>query len=537
MQPLSSPAQQAHALAAGALTATFGLDYHSWQRGQKIEVVWDSSSLQSGHSLFIGRSGAGKTTQLKKFLSALSRQSSHARMHLLDVHDDLDLPGASEVEFDQSSEYGLNPLRVNADRKHGGVYRCIDVFMKTVQKVSGNLGPRQQALLRNILLDIYKMRGFDARDPDTWAVDESQAHLLSDGSDGRLYLDIPFAEKEEAKSVARITFERNIRLPGRNGVWWIAPEDYAGAITRWLPLYVGRTHPTLDDVIAFTRRQLMISFKGSDQAGVTAFEAFQKTAQAYAKLELNQIKNGGTNKPDGLDDGASARERAAGKAIEAYANYLSKTRTGDELEDIIKYRKAENLESIIDRLETLATYGVFRGAQPDFDPRASIWRYRIGSLAKPVLRLFVLFRLQELFYAAVQRGITNVIRDIIVVDEVHQFVDEDGEDILSTLAREARKFGVMVVAANQDPELPKAFIGSLSTKVILGIDNQYHGQARTKMGMRDDLIGWIKPKFTMAVQMQDASDFSGQWRGVLLRTPNSPPGQAVGRPVAAVAAR
>ncbi|MFK4705850.1 hypothetical protein ABIC83_002689 [Roseateles asaccharophilus] len=501
------------------MKAFFGWDWPAWNRGREVGVEWDSASLQNGHSLFIGRPGSGKTYQLNRFIRAFRDGNDQARVHILDVHDDLAIEGASEVIFSQSTPYGLNPLVVGADPHFGGVHKCINNFIRTVNKVTGNLGARQQPLLRNLLLDVYRLRGFDPEDHRTWEVDPHHAHLLSDGSDGRLYLRIPFEEKEEARSVANISWDRNMRAPGyESGCWWIKESEYTGAITRWLPATAGRMHPTLDDVIMFAKRQMMIAFMGSDQAAVTALEAFVKASRAHYKAELAQLRSGGVNRPDRVEESSSEKERKGSKAMEAFGQYLDRVRTGDEIENILKYDKAD-FKSVIDRLESLRASGIFKAQLPPFDPRARIWRYRIRALEREEKRLFVLFRLRELYNEAVQRGEVSGLRDIIVVDEAHLYADEDGEDMLSVLAREARKFGVAVIAANQTPELPKDFIASLGTKVVLGVASEFNPLAISKMGMTKELLAWIQPKMTLAIQMQDSSRQSGEWRQVVLRKP------------------
>lgn len=517
------------------MRAYFGKDWAAYRKSQDVNVIWDATKLQNGHTLFLGRPGAGKTHQLRRFLQALIENNQEARIHVFDVHDDIELPGASEVYFSGITPYGLNPLRVSQSPHFGGVNKCISSFIRTVSSVSGALGARQQALLRTILLDVYRSRGFDPQRPESWVVNDSDAHPLSDGADGRLYLHIPFDEKEEAKSVGNIVWDKFMRAPGYpTGCWWTPVAEYNGAITRWLPAMSGRKNPTLEDVILYAKRQLMITFMGSDQEAVTALEAFLKASRAHSKQEMLMLKSGGVNRPDNLDATSSAKERAAGKAMEAYGRYLDKTRTGDELEDLIKYDKVDNLKSLIDRLETLAATGIFKNEAPPFDPDAAIWRYRISPLSLEEKRLFALFKMQELYYEAIERGQSSTIRDIWVLDEAHLYADEGGDDILSTAARELRKFGVAIIAANQTPKLPEAFIASLATKVVLGIDQQYWQQAISKMGMNQDLLRWISPRNTMAVQMHDTSTSSGEWRPVLLRKP--PQAAGVGHPVGQAAA-
>lgn len=127
--------------------------------------------------------------------------------------------------------------------------------------------------------------------------------------------------------MGNVVWDRNMRAPGYEaGCWWIAANEYTGAIVRWLPATACRMHPMLDDVIAYAKCQMMIAFMGSDQGAITALEAFIRASRAHYKQELAQHKSGGANRPDFLEASSSAKERAGGKAIEAYGRYLDAVR-------------------------------------------------------------------------------------------------------------------------------------------------------------------------------------------------------------------
>ena len=497
---------------------------HCWEShraGRDVQVEWNSDLLQNGHTLIMGPSGSGKTFQLRSFIRQLSEANTNARVHVFDVHGDIAIPGASEVVFSQSTPFGLNPLVVSSHPDFGGVNKCISAFLRTISKVSGNLGPRQLALIRNLLLDVYRARGFDPERPETWEVDEAQAHYLGEGTSGRTYLNIPYKDNAAAKAVANIGWDRNMRGPGfEKGCWWVATEEYVGAITQWQPAIVGRMHPNLEDVLAHVRRQRTIAFMGSDQKAVHAFDVYRRAARAYQRAELEEVRKATSRGPDYLF-AQEEKARAGEKALETYREFLVTIRTGDELEDILKYDKATGLDAIIDRLETLRASGVFKNKPAPFDPNAKVWRYRLESLDREEKIMFVLFKLRELYNDAVKRGPVNQLHDVLVPDEAHLFVDEDGEDMLSVLGREARKFGVAIVAANQDPLLPKNFITSLATKIVLGIAPEYSAQAISKMGIPADKLKWVSPKKSMLVQMQDSSADAGKWRGVFFKKPGA----------------
>ena len=473
-------------------------------------VVWNSDKIQNGHTLVIGRPGAGKTTLLKRMIAQMQDTSTGVRFHVFDVHGDIEIPGASEVMFSEFTPYGLNPLKVGEDKHFGGVRKCIQTFIRTVSRATGNLGARQEAVLRKLLEDVYRRNGFDAEKPDTWRVDPHASHLVSDGSDNRIYLDVPYTDKDDAKALGAF-YNRDNRL------WWVHTEAYTGGITRWKPKTGGRMHPSLNDVLVYAQRLLTISFMGSDQEAITKLEIFQKAAATHQRKELEMVRAGGVNRPSGDDDSESPLGKAKAKAIESYSRFIESVRTGRELEERIKYDDVSQLKSVVDRLETLRATGLFKPEQPPFDVNVPIWRYKLNALSREEKKMFVMFRLQELFYAAIERGHQDKICDVLVLDEVALYVDDGGDDILTIIAREARKFGLSVLAAAQDSLLPQGFIASLATKIVLGIDRSFWPAAATKMGLAADTLKWIQPKETFVVQMQDSSPMSGEWQGVMLR--------------------
>jgi hypothetical protein len=148
-------------------------------------------------------SGSGKTFTLRKMISHMLQTSGEntPRIHLFDVHGDITVQGASSVRFSEQTDYGLNPLRVCADPHFGGVRKRIQAFINTMNRVMRGLGVKQEAALRNILIDVYEAHGFKVDDPDTWHVDSDSPVLMSDGDDSRLYLDVPRGEKDDAKAL------------------------------------------------------------------------------------------------------------------------------------------------------------------------------------------------------------------------------------------------------------------------------------------------------------------------------------------------
>jgi len=256
----------------------YGIDAGARKRGEHAPVTWNSKVAVNGHCLMVGMSGAGKTYNLRKMIRQMqdSSEGKPLRFHVFDVHGDIEIEGASSVMFSEQTTYGMNPLRVNPDPHFGGIRKRVQGFITTINRVMRALGPKQEAALRNILYDIYTRHGFKQADPSTWHIDESMARLVSDGSDGRLYIDVPMAEKDDAKALGA-------RWDSLQRCWFIQTEDYQGGITRWAPKTLARTHPSISDALRMARHILQMSFLGTGQAAITNLEIANKAAAAYQR--------------------------------------------------------------------------------------------------------------------------------------------------------------------------------------------------------------------------------------------------------------
>ena len=426
------------------MQVTWGLDAVKLQEQRVKEYVClDTSLAVNGHALIVGMSGAGKTHTLRKVIRQMSDTAAAAnepmpRFHVFDVHGDINIPGASTVLFSEQTQWGLNPLRVNPDPHYGGVRKRVQSFSSTINRVMRNLGEKQEAVLRNLLLDVYARHGFKSDDPSTWLID-TEARLLSDGADNRFYLDVPIEEKDGAKALGA-------RWDAAMRAWFIQPSDYRGAITKWPPKMTARTHPGLKDVIRMAQSVMEQQFLGTGITSIANLEAANRAAQSYQKKLLSLLRRGEKALED--PDLKAELDKVKKKAIDAYTEYANSIVTGREMETLFKYDSTAVLKSVIDRLENLESIGIFKTDPPPFDPRASVWRYNIKPLLLEERKLFVLFKLEELFMEALQRGEQPHILDVIVLDEAHIYMDDSDDNIIDTIAKEARKFGVSLIAAS-----------------------------------------------------------------------------------------
>jgi len=493
----------------------FGIDSGAQKRGTIVPVEWNSKTAVNPHMMICGMSGAGKTVNLRKLIRAMIdtvELDREFRVHVLDFHGDIEIEGASTVMFSQQSNYGFNPLRVNPDPHFGGLVKTIQMFVDTMNAVMRQLGGKQEACLRNLLMDLYREHGFDQLKPETWRVDDQGAKRF--GNDpSKLYLAIPKWEKDQAKAVAKVTYDPELFT------WWIRPEEYEGAITRWPVKTVGRRHPSIQDALVYAKRLLAQAFMGADEAAVTNLAIFNRASQNYQKKVLDAMKRGGKVEED--DAIFAELEKKKQAAIESYTEYVDSIKHGREIETLMKYDSIDVLKSVIDRLENLDSLGVFKADPPPHDPAAQVWRNKFNALTLPTRKLAGLVQMEGLFMAALQRGEQDDIVDVIVVDEAHIYGDEEGS-ILDKIAKEGRKFGLALVLSSQSPvDFTDGFLTSCATRVLLGIDDSYYKKTSVKMGVSEDALKWIRLHHSMLVQVKQKGATKNDWKWTLIQNGSS----------------
>lgn len=484
-----------------------GTDFFEARNGKTVPVQMTSAKLINGHVLLVGSSGVGKSYTLRRMISDALKSNKSVRFHIFDVHGDLEVLDASTVVFSEQAPYGLNPFVVNPDVHFGGVRKCVQSFIRVINQASSTaLGLKQESVLRNILYDVYHDFGFDHNDPDTWDISGNRSKLVSGGKDNRLYLEVPHAEKDKVKALGG-------RWDPDRKLWWVRPENYAGDLTKWPAAINKRNFPTLADVTKHAKRVYLEKFLGSDQRAIRELGHLNKKAKAMQRKLLAAAKNGR------IDTGLQAEaqeelEAAKQDAVEAYTSYVDSVRTGEELGTLLKYDSGDVVKSVVDRLENLLATGIYKDKIPPFDPGNPVWRYSMRALSKEEKKMMVLFLLQDIFNRAVQRGEQPDVVEVVVLDEFSTYTssqDENGDGIIGIVAREARKFGLAMWAANQTPNVPESLISSVSTKIILGLDEMYWNAAGSKLKMEKKLLSWIQPHHTMAVQMKEKGALKNRW--------------------------
>lgn len=147
----------------------FGLNEYLIRQQKKQEpVFYDPSTLINGHLVVCGMSGTGKTFQSVRLMNAAA-DTGKIEVDVMDVHDELHVVnGSVSVRYSQATGYGYNPLALDTDPHTGGVIRQANFLVGLVRDVSPQMGAKQQAALRNAIIDLYYSRGIYSDNPRSW---------------------------------------------------------------------------------------------------------------------------------------------------------------------------------------------------------------------------------------------------------------------------------------------------------------------------------------------------------------------------------
>lgn len=434
-------------------------DYLLSTKKQHVDVNWDYNSLVNAHALIMGKTGMGKTTFLCQVIQQMMSITSTPRIHIMDVHGDIMVQGASSVRFSESTEYGLNPFVVSSDPHFGGVRKRVQDFIATINGCRP-IGAKQEAVMRHLITDLYAANGFFADNHKSW--------LLEDG------------------------YQR--KFPKR--------------------------YPTMDDACRFSFGKLKQLIIGSDTKSGKALEELNKVTSKIYRISKQQSLPGAAMDEELLAKAMNHRT----EALKCFTEYVENLETGKELEDFVKYESKDVLKSTVERFENLKASGIFKNKLPPFDINSPVWRYDITALREDEKRMFVEFRLQEIFSAAMEKGPLRdgegILRDIMIIDEGHLFFRDDQNNILNTISKEGRKFGLGLVCASQSPtHFSEDFFSNVATKIVLGVDQMYWDNLVRKMKIESKYLQYIKPFQVIGVQMNNKGEMRSRF--TMTRTSSS----------------
>ena len=130
-------------------------------------IIWNPQKVANPHLCIVGASGTGKTTLLKSVIRYLAQKYA---VFVLDFHGDIEVKGEEYIKFKStSSEYGISLFEFDTDPEEGGVLARVLEIIQTFKKTfMPKMGPMQEAVLKQLLIDTYAIKNIDYKDPSTW---------------------------------------------------------------------------------------------------------------------------------------------------------------------------------------------------------------------------------------------------------------------------------------------------------------------------------------------------------------------------------
>jgi hypothetical protein len=456
-----------------------GLSEYYWKREQKeVPIYYEPEKLVNSHLLISGMTGTGKSVQVKRLLTTAA--DAGVEIDIFDVHEELDgIPGSVAAKYSQATQYGYNPLVLDVDPHAGGVNKQADFVVGLIKQVTTQFGSKQEAALRNLIIDLYMSRGIFPDNQRSWQrqkITEAQRRALIDErkwSDLRLY------------------------------------------------------YPTLSDLLDYAEKKVLTMMFGGDNKAMAALENLCRVNGAL-QAKLMKAHKGAIGEEDKkkLDQQIAAAEE---RAIEAFGEAV-KNKPNREPKDLIKYDSRDVLVSVVQRLQLLASAGVFNANEPDFCG-ANVRVHQIKSLSTEQQILFTKLRLREMFERCKQLGPTATgteLRMVALLEEAPKYFTEDTDDIINKVSLEARKFGLGLWCVAQNPTaFPEDFMTSCGAKIILGVDASYWKPMISKMRITEEGLKFIKPKEVIAVKLQKSGQSDPPFLNIAVPNPNSEMGRRV----------
>lgn len=431
---------------------TVGFNDFQLRKGIKEPFIWNLGQLANGHVGITGTSGSGKTYQIRRFAEAFA-SDPQTRISIFDYHGDIEIPGASEVLFSESTRYGYNPFVVNPDPHYGGLRKSANHIID-IMSTNRKLGEQQAAVLRQLVMDCYALKRMYQEKPASWVKRNAPESECQD-----LY------NKREWSALAQC-------------------------------------YPTLTDLERLIAKKLKSGLFGLDEnnqanLALRGFEGFMRAARALDKAKERNIR-------EDTEKTQQALEKAKDNALKEYENALNQTRTGSEFDEILKYDSVDTLRSLSTRLENVKALGLFNANEPPF--RGRIQRYNIKPLAssEDELKMFVYSRMMAIFHEEMQRGESHgKVRHVIILDEAKKFSDEESSNPINIIANEARKFGISLVLASQSPShFSEDFINSAGTLLVQNMAPGDWQRAANKLQIEKSKLEYLKPRETALLKLQ-----------------------------------
>jgi len=268
--------------------------------------------------------------------------------------------------------------------------------------------------------------------------------------------------------------------------------------------------PTLSDLRMFLENSLKAMELTSDL----------KTAMHLSRVneQAKLIAKNAESARDGVTEAFEKLEEYKNEAKTAFIDFVDSIKTGDEFEQIIEMKKnvTKMVESLLDRIQLIEDAGVFNGGGLRFDGSKKIFRFDLRTLSLDEKIIFIDTMSKRIYDHAISKGITKHAREIIVIDEASDFVDDDKDSIYNKISIGSRKYGLGMLLASQSlHHFPDDILMNSAMKIILGVDDMYVKQVASKILVKEDQLKYLKPKVSaLAMVKSKDSDAPNGWQKI-----------------------
>lgn len=415
------------------------------------QMVWDSKKVTNGHMLIAGPSGTGKTHTIKAITSALARSAGNM-VYIFDIQGDIN-PGdfiTSTVKFSETSEFGLNPLSISADKDFGGVRKRIRNFLYLISITSVKLGVNQESVLQNLLADLYFANGFYMENPATW--DLSYDPRMTD------------------------------------------------AAKRF-----GKRQPTLQDLLRFSERKLRQTFLGADTKAMHCLEQHLKKVQSLEAKYKKSLKDDEVDLEKSKTECIEAYSKfvdniETGREIDDMIKYDSR----DVLKSVVN--RLNNLNATGIFKNKLPVWDPTKAIRR-YDISALSTEEQKIFINIALEEIF----LNEKRKGITSDGPRTY---VVVDEAKQFIDDSDNNQINTLLLQGRKYGISCILASQSFSHFNEDVITNSATKIILGVDEMYQRQTADKLRLDIKALQYIKPQKTALIQIKNTGDLSNKFEHI-----------------------
>ncbi|WP_419618425.1 ATP-binding protein [Thiolapillus sp.] len=450
----------------------------------KRKMLWNPDELNNGHVLVWGGSGAGKSVFLRDIIGYLRDRKKH--VHVLDLHGDLHVEGENSMQFGTwDAPYGVNPFEFLRQYNAGPeqqTHEIVEMFRKTYMR---SMGPLQEAVLRRLILDTYKLKGIMPRDMNTWG-DKPGENLPV--MEDMLYLIHNILEHGEG----------------------VDEEVEVGKQVMKLGEKLGKLNKEYLAMLAEQER--MVDECANEEALQNKAAQLDKHKRKIDKARLD------------------LQQRIEQYIEERFVLAVPQEPRNDNLAIDYKFYLERQAKSVVVKLrtyvDTLVNQGVFSATPPPV--RAGLNRYDLSKMLPKAQIFFCDVLIGKVFRALQMRGEYMKLNDTgrgkrldtyIVIDEAQKILPDKQADrdrpnlLINRIMSEARKYGLGLIVVTQSPSnFSHIMLANASQKIGFNTNANDIPAAKRLLGIQQDHLFEHAKRYGVAIVSDKQGYLSAQTR-------------------------